>query len=73
MNSCKFRTLGLIVTTLFITSLMASPNRIGNSPMELTITKEASAVIHQNELRADKVGEVLSASDISSGNALVSA
>mgnify|MGYP001476510327 CR=1 FL=1 len=51
MNSCKFRFLGLVITTLFITSLIASPNRIGNNPMELTITKEASAVINQNDLR----------------------
>ena len=70
MNSCKFRFLGLVVTALFITSLMASPNRVAKNPMEITTNKEASAIIHQNELRADKVGEVLSASDISSGNAL---
>ena len=70
MNSCKFRILGLVVTTLFITSLMASPNRVGNNPMELTITKEASSVISQNELRSDKVGEVISASELSIGSAL---
>ena len=70
MNSCKFRFLGLVVTTLFITSLIANPNRVGKNPMEITTNKEASTIIHQDELRADKVGEVLSASDISSGNAL---
>ena len=69
MNSCKFRFLGLVVTALFITSLMASPNRVAKNPMEITTNKEASTIIHQSELRADKV-KVLSASDISSGNAL---
>ena len=59
MNSCKFRFLGLVVTTLFITSLIASPNRVGKNPMEITITKEASAVITQDQLRTDKVGEVI--------------
>ena len=59
MNSCKFRFLGLVITTLFITSLIASPNRLGKNPMEITITKEASAVIHQKDLRADKADEVV--------------
>ena len=59
MNSCKFRFLGLVITTLFITSLIASPNRVGKNPMEITITKEASAVITQDQLRTDKVGEVI--------------
>jgi len=66
MNSCKFRFLGLVITTLFITSLIASPNRVGKNPMEITITKEASDVIHQNDLRADKAGEVISSTALSS-------
>ena len=70
MNSCKFRILGLVVTTLFITSLMASPNRVGKNPMELTTNKEASSIIKKDDLRTEKVGEVISASELSSGSAL---
>jgi len=66
MNSCKFRFLGLVITTLFITSLIASPNRVGKNPMEITITKEASSVIHQDDLRADKAGEVIPSTALSS-------
>ena len=54
MNSCKFRFLGLVVTALFITSLMASPNRVAKNPMEITTTKDASTIIHQSDLRAEK-------------------
>ena len=50
MNSCKFRILGLVVTTLFITSLMASPNRVGKNPMELTTNKETSSIIKKDDL-----------------------
>ena len=71
MNSCKFRILGLVVTTLFITSLMASPNRVGKNPMEITTNKEASSIIKKDDLRTEKVGEVISASELSSGSALV--
>ena len=49
MNSCKFRFLGLVVTTLFITSLIANP-------MEIT-KKDASSVIKQSELKADDVSK----------------
>ena len=51
MNSCKFRFLGLVVTTLFITSLIANP-------MEIT-KKEASSVINKSELKTDDVSKVI--------------
>ena len=70
MNSCKFRILGLVVTTLFITSLMASPNRVGKNPMEITVNKETSSIIKKDDLRTEKVGEVISASELSSGSTL---
>ena len=59
MNSCKFRFLGLVVTTLFITGLIATPT-------EITTMKDASAVIKQSDLRTEKVGEVITASERSS-------
>jgi hypothetical protein len=58
MNSWKFRFLGLVVTTLFITSLMANPMEI--------YKKSASDVISKSELRTEKVGEVITASERSS-------
>ena len=70
MNSCKFRILGLVVTALFITSLMASPNRVGKNPMEITVNKETSSIIKKSDVRAEKVGEVISSADLSSGSAL---
>jgi hypothetical protein len=66
MNSCKFRFLGAVIATLFITSLIASPHRVGKNPMEITITKNATDVIKQDNLRTDKVGEVITASERSS-------
>ena len=59
MNSCKFRFLGLVITTLFITGLIASPT-------EITTIKDASAVIKQSDLTTGKVGEVITASERSS-------
>ena len=59
MNSCKFRFLGLVITTLFITGLIATPT-------EITTMKDASAVIKQSDLRTEKVGEVITASERSS-------
>ena len=59
MNSWKFRFLGLVITTLFVTSLMASPHRVAKNPVEITITKSESEVIRHDDLRAEKVGEVL--------------
>ena len=59
MNSCKFRFLGLVITTLFITGLIATPT-------EITTMKDASAVIKQSDLRTDKVGQVITASERSS-------
>ena len=70
MNSCKFRFLGLVVTTLFITSLIASPHRVGKNPMEITVNKETSSIIKKDDLRTEKVGEVISASELSSGSTL---
>ncbi|OUT38233.1 MAG: hypothetical protein CBB66_05430, partial [bacterium TMED6] len=58
MNSWKFRFLGLVVTTLFITSLMANPMEI--------YKKSASDVISKSDLRTEKVGEVITASERSS-------
>ena len=66
MNSCKFRFLGAVITTLFITSLIASPHRVGKTPMEISITKNATDVIKQDDLRTEKVGEVITASERSS-------
>jgi hypothetical protein len=63
MNSCKFRFLGLVVTTLFITSLITNPHRVGKSPMEISITKNATDVVKQDDLRTEKVGEVITASE----------
>ena len=70
MNSCKFRVLGLVVTALFITSLVANPNRVGKNPMELTTNKEASSIIKKSDVRAEKVGEVISSAKFSSESAL---
>ena len=65
MNSCKFRFLGLVVTTLFITSLIASPHRVGKNPMEITITKNATDIVKQDDLRTTKEGDVLKMSNSS--------
>ena len=62
MNSWKFRFLGLVVTTLFITSLMANPMEI--------YKKSASDVISKSDLRTEKVGEVITASERSSAQGI---
>jgi hypothetical protein len=66
MNSWKFRFLGLVITTLFLTSLIASPHRVAKNPMENSITKNASDVIKQDDLRTEKVGKVITAFERSS-------
>jgi hypothetical protein len=49
---------------------MASPNRVGKNPMELTTNKDKSSIIKKDDLRTEKVGEVISASELSSGSTL---
>ena len=48
MNSCKFRFLGLVITTLFITGLIATPT-------EITTMKDASAVDSKVTLELKKL------------------
>ncbi len=58
MNSWKFNFFGLVVITLSITSLMASPMEV--------YKKSAADVIKASDARTEKVGYVISASDIES-------
>ena len=57
MNSCKFRFLGAVIATLFITSLIASPHRVGKNPMEITITKNATDLYQQFKSWCDDNGK----------------